>query len=442
MKRKFTALLLVLMLTLTLLPLFGASAAGNQQVLDARKSVVRIYTGSSYVGEEYIGSGICVGTTGNPIEYVVTNRHVILDSDGNMCDMIYVVLDSLQNFESVIPATVSYFDVSIDFCILKVETPITSREPITMLSAETVEPTQSVFALGFPGVADDLNDIGYVLPSRIDDVTVTTGTVTKNHASSDGADFIQIDATINGGNSGGALVTEAGYCVGINSFTATRGQTTNGAIYIDYVFSALDGLEADYMLADEKAPSSPVVPSEPPGSEPQQGLNSRTLLYLLIGAVALAVIVVVVILVVSSGKKKRTAQPAQAASAPVVPAAPAAQPVSHTVAVNTPSSQGAAFSLVGASFAGSVFPVKESVVIGRNAASCNIVYPEGTPGVSSVHCRVALVGGVLNLYDLKSSYGTFLESGVKLEPNRAYPLHEGDSFYLAKRENTFTVVRR
>ncbi|MEN6470719.1 MAG: trypsin-like peptidase domain-containing protein [Clostridiaceae bacterium] len=428
MKKKLSVIFLALVLALAMLPLAAASAQTNQKVLDARKSVVRIYTESSYADEAYIGSGICVGKAGDPIQYVVSNLHVVTDSMGYLCDGIYIVLDSFQNLESIIPATVAYQSVEADFCVLKLETPTELRVPITFLSANTVEPTQSVYALGFPGVADDLNDLGFVLPSRIDDVTVTTGTVSKNNASSDGANFIQIDATINGGNSGGPLVTENGYCVGINSFTATRGQTTNGAIFIDYVFKALDGLGADYIMAGE-------------------GGLSGTLLYALIGAAALVVIVVVIIIAVSSSKKKKAAPQAAFAQtpaaqppfaqgqAPQVPFAPA-PPAS-------PRPQGgAAFSLVGAAFAGSVFPVKESVVIGRNATECNLVYPDGTPGISSVHCRVALVGGALNLYDLSSSYGTYLENGVKLEPNRPYPLHEGDSFYLAKRENTFTVVRR
>ena len=438
MKRKFAATILALMLVLTLVPITGALAEGNQKVLDARKSVVRVYTESSYMGEAYIGSGICLGKTGNDVEYIATNRHVVLDSDGNMCDVIYIVLDSFQNFESVIPASVVYFDVSVDYCILKVETPITSRVPITMLSSETVEPTQKVYALGFPGTADDLNDIGGVLPSRVDDVTVTSGTVTKNHASSDGADFIQIDVAVNGGNSGGPLVTEEGYCVGINSFGAVRGEATNGAIYIDYVFNALEGLEVEYMLAGDEAPAQPDTSAMP--TAPVEPEKDNTLLYVIIGAAALVVIVVVVVIAASSGKKKaHQPQPVQAAAS-----AQPVQPVQRTVAVNAPQAnpQGAAFSLVGTAFSGRVFAVKESVVIGRNSDSCNIEYPEGTPGISSVHCRVALVNGALNLYDLNSSYGTYLENGVKLEPNRPYPLHEGDSFYLAKRENTFTVVRR
>jgi len=454
MKKKFAVIFLVLLFTLAMLPLAGATAEGNQKVLDARDSVVRMYTGSSYVGEEYIGSGICIGKEGEPIEYVVSNRHVILDSDGNICDMIYVVLDSLQNFESVIPATVSYFDVSVDFCILKVETPITSRVPITMLSAETVEPTQRVYALGFPGVADDLNDIGYMLPSRVDDVTVTTGTVTKNHASSDGADFIQIDATINGGNSGGPLVTEEGYCVGINSFTATRGQTTNGAIYIDYVFEALEGLEVEYLLADENAPTEPNtvvepnVPAQPNTPvERTEPAISNTLLFVLIGVAAIVVIVVVVLIIAGSNKKKHAQQPVQAfPGAGNAPAAqpfprPATQPAVSPSSRTVPLMQGTAYSLTGTAFPNSVFPIKESIVIGRNAESCNIVYAEGTPGISSVHCRVALINGNLTLFDLNSSYGTFLDNGVKLEANRPYSLKEGESFYLATRDNLFTVVK-
>lgn len=84
-------------------------------------------------------------------------------------------------------------------------------------------------------------------------------------------------------------------------------------------------------------------------------------------------------------------------------------------------------------FSGQTFPMNSGLRMGRSA-QCQIRFPEGTPGISSNHCELAMENGSLLLTDLGSSYGTFLR-GSKLIPNTPGILNPGETFTLAEGES-------
>ena len=71
-----------------------------------------------------------------------------------------------------------------------------------------------------------------------------------------------------------------------------------------------------------------------------------------------------------------------------------------------------------------------AIYIGRDPSKCGLVFPANTPGISKVHCVVRRESFGIVIEDLGSTYGTFLENGMKLEPNS--PLAAGNrcEFYL------------
>ena len=93
-------------------------------------------------------------------------------------------------------------------------------------------------------------------------------------------------------------------------------------------------------------------------------------------------------------------------------------------------------------FAGKAFDLSRGkVVLGRDPASCNLVFNKETPGISSKHCQMsydAASGGFM-LTDLGSSYGTYTGNGKKLEPNVPERLAAGDVFYLADENVKFQI---
>jgi pSer/pThr/pTyr-binding forkhead associated (FHA) protein len=83
--------------------------------------------------------------------------------------------------------------------------------------------------------------------------------------------------------------------------------------------------------------------------------------------------------------------------------------------------------------------VENNVVIGRDQNHCQIVYLDPETGVGDIHCRLQNINGMVNLIDLGTEGGTYLENGTKLAPNIPVMLQNGQRFYLANRENSFEI---
>ena len=147
---------------------------------------------SPVLTERALGSGVIVSDDG----YIVTNHHVV---DG--ADQITVELSDRRNF----PATLVGSDAPSDLAVLKVNT---SHLPLLALGdSDKARVGDVCLAVGNPfGLGE----------------TVTAGIVSAKKRStglSDGSfeDFLQTDAPINHGNSGGALVNTLSELIGINS---------------------------------------------------------------------------------------------------------------------------------------------------------------------------------------------------------------------------------
>ena len=147
------------------------------------------------------GSGVIISTDG----YIITNNHVVAEADS-----IYVTLNDKRSFYAKLIGK----DPITDIALIKIEADDLS--PITFGDSEKLKVGEWVLAVGNP----------FDLTS-----TVTAGIVSAKGRSflMGEADrdkvmaFIQTDAAVNSGNSGGALVNTQGELVGIN--TAIISQT-------------------------------------------------------------------------------------------------------------------------------------------------------------------------------------------------------------------------
>lgn len=139
-----------------------------------------------------LGSGVIVSADG----YILTNHHVI---DG--AERIKVQLTDNRTLDAKLVGS----DAPSDLAVLKVEA--ASLPTLTLGNSDDVRVGDVALAVGNPlGVGQ----------------TVTSGIISAKGRStglSDGSfeDFLQTDAPINQGNSGGALVNTGGELIGINS---------------------------------------------------------------------------------------------------------------------------------------------------------------------------------------------------------------------------------
>ncbi|MEX2349437.1 MAG: trypsin-like peptidase domain-containing protein [Flavobacteriaceae bacterium] len=159
---------------------------------------------------EVVGSGSGVVIT--PDGYIVTNNHVI-----DNASQIEVVLNDNKSYHAELVGT----DPKTDIALLKIDTE-EDLPYVPFADSNSIKIGEWVLAVGNP----------FNLTS-----TVTAGIVSakaRNLSEFDGnpQSFIQTDAAVNRGNSGGALVNVNGELVGIN--TAISSQT--GA-YIGYSFA-------------------------------------------------------------------------------------------------------------------------------------------------------------------------------------------------------------
>lgn len=153
-----------------------------------------------------IGSGVIISEDG----YIITNNHVI-----DRSDKITVTLNNNKEY----PATVVGKDPNTDIALIKIEE--TGLPYIQYGDSDDVELGEWVLAVGNP----------YNLTS-----TVTAGIISAkardlgiNRTEMRLESFLQTDAAVNSGNSGGALVNARGELIGIN--TAIGSPTGNFSGY-------------------------------------------------------------------------------------------------------------------------------------------------------------------------------------------------------------------
>ncbi len=167
------------------------------------------------------GSGVILSTDG----YIVTNNHVVEDADE-----ILVKLNDNREFKGRIIGT----DKATDLALIKIEE--NNLPAIKIGDSNTLKVGEWVLAIGNP----------FGLTS-----TVTAGIVSAK-ARSLGASatniesFIQTDAAINAGNSGGALVNVKGELVGINAMLYSQTGSYSGygfAIPTSFMNKVVDDLK-------------------------------------------------------------------------------------------------------------------------------------------------------------------------------------------------------
>ena len=164
------------------------------------------YKGAQQQEQIGTGSGVIISEDG----YIVTNNHVIKDASE-----IEITLNNKKSYKAKLVGT----DSKMDIALLKIDTE--DKLPYsTFADSDVVKVGEWVLAVGNP----------YNLTS-----TVTAGIVSAKARNLDTTgiqSFIQTDAAVNPGNSGGALVNTRGELIGINTMISSQ----TGS-YVGYSFA-------------------------------------------------------------------------------------------------------------------------------------------------------------------------------------------------------------
>ena len=174
---------------------------------DAVKAVVTIRTD---VGQ---GTGFIITEDG----YLVTNAHVL--SGGREVEAI--------NYEQdIIGAEFIGYESNLDIALLKIEG---NYDKLTLDNSNMVQVGEKVIAIG--------NPLGLQF-------SVSEGIVSAIHRTGLGdlEAYIQTDAALNPGNSGGPLINKEGKVIGINNFKVGTGENLGFALESNYIKEAVNNI--------------------------------------------------------------------------------------------------------------------------------------------------------------------------------------------------------
>ncbi len=351
-----------------------------------------------------------------------------------------------------------------DIAILKIDT--NNLPTVKLGNSDTVHIQEPMTVIGYPGAASGglIGEGSTLVP------TVTNGHISALKVDFKGTPVIQSDAAITHGNSGGPAFNDASEVIGISTFgpevagfnffvpvnTAMEfvrsvGATPQAGLFNSLWAEALDTYNAgSCVTATSKFDDVlRIMPNEPNAKrlaaqaqaciavEPWwQKIMERApwLLYVVGGVVLLGLLLIVIMAM--SGKSK--------APVPVLAAAGAGAGAGQVQAgraeyVGQPglppgSSQAVAsfgsIQVTSGSLSGKRFKLtKEGLLIGRDAAKCQVVFSEDT--VSSEHAWIVPVDNGVVVIDRGSSNGTYINSTSSPKVSKV-GLQNGDRVYLGK----------
>ena len=152
------------------------------------------------------GSGFLISPNG----YIVTNEHVI---DG--ASYVSVITSDLKTYN----ATIIGSNTTLDVALLKING---NFSYLTLGNSDNVIPGEKVIAIG--------NPLGLAF-------SVSEGIVSAiNRTGDNGLNaYLQTDASLNPGNSGGPLIDSSGDVIGINNFKIRGGENLGFALESNYI---------------------------------------------------------------------------------------------------------------------------------------------------------------------------------------------------------------
>lgn len=171
--------------------------------------------------QEASGSGVIVDAGG----YIVTNNHVVEDADE-----ITVTLHNNKTYTAKLIGK----DKDFDLAVIKIEE--TKLPTVEFGNSDSVKVGQWCVAVGNPFNLTSTVTAG-IISAKGRNINIIGGNGSKDGSNTAIESFIQTDAAVNPGNSGGALVNLKGQLIGINTAIAS-----NTGSYAGYSFAVPSNL--------------------------------------------------------------------------------------------------------------------------------------------------------------------------------------------------------
>lgn len=373
------------------------SACASTHIGDMKRSVVRIVCVLSGVGATS-GSGFAVGSGYE----IITNWHVVKNT---VWGWSIFIIDENGKF---IPCDIIDSDKGKDLALIKSNKTFVAK-PVIFVNTQNIEIGEDVYVMGFPGVSD----MGDAIASGSDGITVTKGIISRT-LKIDNVNYLQTDAAVNYGNSGGPLYNDRGEVIGINTAIAPRDSESmaEGVAWAIRIDEALPLLDANSIVYDKPRGG---ISSSPPSLSNQQKNDQDSKvyrgnvpssifqrLYMMREWIILGVITLVIVFLIILHSQKKSMKV-------------------FLVGIN-------------GTFAGVRIPVNNTPFIVGRLPSCNLTYPEEVEQISRIHFKIEHDphSGSYWITD-SSSNGTYLD-GYRLINGQKQLLHNNIVIALVNNE--------
>ncbi|GAA0078120.1 hypothetical protein UT300005_24980 [Clostridium sp. CTA-5] len=262
MKFKFTITLLICILLIPK-PVFAMNFVPENLF----NSVTIVYT------DKGLGSGFAINNN-----TIITNAHVV--------DAFSSVTVKLYNGKSCV-GKVTKIDKKIDLALIEINENLT---PLKLVSEDNLSIGKEVYAIGAP------EDIPY---------TMTKGIVSAKNRKIKNHEYIQIDASINSGNSGGPLVDENGEVIGINTMKILDAEGIGFAIGTSKINDFINNVTQENINTDEDDQDNDLIQSDIETSYKKiVAQNEKLKIVIIILSVSLLVSILIILKLLIRKKRK------------------------------------------------------------------------------------------------------------------------------------------
>ena len=382
------------------------------------KSYTEAKDGVVFIASDFgSGSGFAIGENGKDVQYIVTNCHVVMNQKtGEKANQVIVYFSAAANRYMV--AQIYRYDISKDVCVLRLPEPTGEVKPLKIRKYNDNDLSQNFYALGYPARATAGTDFERYDKSEI----VTTSGMISRRTMVEERDVYMLDLEITHGNSGGPLVNKDGEVVGINTFSIVNegGEEANYAVCIDELTRLIGDDEISYTLTTDKNKKGIVV----------------VVIVVLVDIVLIAVILIALLGNKSPKTDKKVKKTQKTEKDDYSKTVAVSDDIAPTVAV---AGGITVITCVSGAVMDQEFVLKDKLVFGRDPKRCTVVLPVDAEGVSGLHCQVTLIGSKVMLKDLGSTYGTFINDGLKIDKDTEVELSDGDTFCLGSEKTKFSV---
>lgn len=262
-KKKRSRLCLLCFLGILFLMAGFDSYAKEDPVNEAKKSIVEIYSGFTTNDESFHklkhASGFVIGNESDRA-YVITTYDTLKSSEKKKkkyCkkknisvenqtlndDILVVVKGDVTARAEIVTASEKE-----NYAILQVDGGISERIPVKLDTTENVVTGDTVYALGFAedaGENDESTDRHTEFTDM--DVEIIEGKIQDSRSNQGGILYLQHSAKISEGNTGGPLLNEDGYVIGVNTASLNEeGRSIFYSLPMDGIQEILDNFQVIY----------------------------------------------------------------------------------------------------------------------------------------------------------------------------------------------------